>query len=106
MALWPFASIARLRSRRTRIALSAHGTDVSFPLRRGAIARLYELYLKIGARLLPTAVVIANSMASAHRLRARLTKLRGRSGSFEQPSDPDQNACADESDDQIADPPA
>lgn len=70
MASWPFALMARLRTRRTRIALSAHGTDVSFPLRRGPIARLYELYLKIGARLLPTAVVIANSTATADAARS------------------------------------
>ena len=65
MATWPFAVVARLRSKRTRIALSAHGTDVSFPLRGGLVARLYDLYLKLGARLLPSAIVIANSTTTA-----------------------------------------
>jgi glycosyltransferase involved in cell wall biosynthesis len=65
MATWPLAWIARLRSRPTRVALSAHGTDVSFPLRNGLAARLYGLYLKLGAKLLPSAVVIANSTTTA-----------------------------------------
>ena len=69
MASWPFALMARLRSRRTRIALSAHGTDVSFPLRGGLAARLYGFYLGTGARLLPSAVVIANSTATAEAAR-------------------------------------
>jgi glycosyltransferase involved in cell wall biosynthesis len=57
--------IARARSKRTRIALSAHGTDVSFPLRGGVIARIYDLYLRLGAKLLPSAIVIANSTTTA-----------------------------------------
>ncbi len=70
MASWPFALIARLRSRQTRIALSAHGTDVSLPRRGGTIAGLYQLYLRLGARLLPAAVVIANSAATADEAKA------------------------------------
>jgi glycosyltransferase involved in cell wall biosynthesis len=70
MASWPFALMARLRSNRTRIALSAHGTDVSFPLRGGLAAHLYGFYLRAGARLLPSAVVIANSTTTAEAARS------------------------------------
>jgi glycosyltransferase involved in cell wall biosynthesis len=69
MASWPLALAARLRSRRARIALSAHGTDVSFSLRGGVLGRLYGLYLALGARLLPGVVVIANSEATANSVR-------------------------------------
>jgi glycosyltransferase involved in cell wall biosynthesis len=69
MASWPLAVFASLRSRSTRLVLSAHGTDVSLPLRHGTIPRLYEMYLKLGARLLPSAVVIANSAATAKTAR-------------------------------------
>ena len=65
MASWPLALIARFRSRRTRIALSANGSDVSFPFRDGVLPQLYGLYLKVAARLLPSAIVIANSTATA-----------------------------------------
>jgi glycosyltransferase involved in cell wall biosynthesis len=71
MASWPLALAARLRSGSTRLALSAHGTDVSFPLRRGLTARLYGQYLALGARLLSSAVVIANSQATAEAARQR-----------------------------------
>ena len=65
MALWPLAFAARLRSNATRVVISAHGTDVSLPLRDGAVARLYGLYLKIGAYLLRSVTVTANSAATA-----------------------------------------
>jgi glycosyltransferase involved in cell wall biosynthesis len=65
MASWPLALVARLRAPRTRLALSAHGTDVSYPLQGGARGRLYGAWLRAGARLLPGAVVIANSAATA-----------------------------------------
>lgn len=65
MALWPLALVARLRSRRWRLALSAHGTDVSYSLRGGVRGRLYGAYLRLGARCLRPAMVIANSTATA-----------------------------------------
>lgn len=65
MALWPLAFAARLRSRRWRLALSAHGTDVSYPLRGGAKGGLYGAYLRLGARCLRPAAAIANSAATA-----------------------------------------
>ncbi len=65
MAAWPLGWIAGLRARRTRTALSAHGTDVSYPRRGGIKGRLYGAYLRLGARLMRRAVVIANSRATA-----------------------------------------
>lgn len=69
MAAWPLALAARLRSRKTIIAISAHGTDVSYPLRGGALATLYGAYLRLGARLLAGSKVIANSRATADEAR-------------------------------------
>lgn len=66
MASWPLAVAARLRSRRWRIALSAHGTDVSYSLRGGVKGRLYGWYLRTGSVFLRQAVVIANSSATAN----------------------------------------
>lgn len=65
MASWPLALAARMRSRRWRLALSAHGTDVSYPSRGGIKGRLYGAYLRLGARWLGPTVVIANSNSTA-----------------------------------------
>lgn len=65
MASWPLAFMARLRSRKWATFLSAHGTDVSYPLRGGIRGKLYGAYLRLGATLLPGTVVIANSDATA-----------------------------------------
>jgi glycosyltransferase involved in cell wall biosynthesis len=65
MASWPLALAARLRSRRWRLALSAHGTDVSYPLRGGVKGGLYGAYLRLGALCLRPAAVIANSASTA-----------------------------------------
>ncbi|NNE22923.1 MAG: glycosyltransferase family 4 protein [Rhizobiales bacterium] len=64
MAIWPLAVPAKLRSAKTRLVMSAHGTDVSYPLRGGVKGRLYGFYLRLGARLLPGVSVIANSRAT------------------------------------------
>ncbi len=64
MASWPLAFVARLRSRKSKIALSAHGTDVSYAFRPTILGRLYGLYMRIGARLLGNATVICNSQAT------------------------------------------
>ncbi len=61
MALWPLGVAARLRSRKSRIVLSAHGTDVAYPRRGGPKGRTYGAYLRFGARLLRSAAVVANS---------------------------------------------
>lgn len=64
MALWPLGLLARLR-RGAKVAISAHGTDVSYHRRGGLRGRLYGLYQRLGARLLRDATVIANSAATA-----------------------------------------
>jgi glycosyltransferase involved in cell wall biosynthesis len=65
MAIWPLGLLAKLSGRRTCIVLSAHGTDVAYHRRGGIKGRLYGAYLKLGARLLRGATVIANSRATA-----------------------------------------
>ncbi|WP_306116021.1 MULTISPECIES: glycosyltransferase family 4 protein [unclassified Roseovarius] len=65
MASWPLALCARIRSPRGRRVLSAHGTDVAYPLRGGAKGRIYGSYLRLGARCLGHVTVIANSEATA-----------------------------------------
>jgi glycosyltransferase involved in cell wall biosynthesis len=62
MALWPLGVLA---SRGRRLILSAHGTDVSYHRRGGMRGTLYRGYLRLGARLLPRARVLANSAATA-----------------------------------------
>ncbi|WP_057882527.1 glycosyltransferase family 4 protein [Tsuneonella troitsensis] len=64
MALWALA-LPILGGRTTRIVISAHGTDVSYPRRGGIKGRLYGAYLRLGARLLYRATVVANSHATA-----------------------------------------
>lgn len=61
MALWPAGLLA---GKRSRVILSAHGTDVSYPRRGGIKGRLYGAYLKLGSKLLPDARIIANSRAT------------------------------------------
>ena len=61
MASWPVAIAAIFTRRSPAVVLSAHGTDVTFPRRGTQMGRLYAHYLKLGARLLKKAVVIANS---------------------------------------------
>lgn len=65
VASWPLALAARIRSRRWRLVLSAHGTDVSYARRGGVKGRLYGAYLWIGARCLRPARIIANSAATS-----------------------------------------
>ena len=64
MALWPLGLFALPRRGDTRIVLAAHGTDVSYPRRGGLKGRAYGAYLKLGARLLGQAKVVANSAAT------------------------------------------
>lgn len=65
MACWPLALLAWTSEPRPQIVLSAHGTDVSFPRRKTLKGSLYGFYLRLGARMLPGAKVIANSSATA-----------------------------------------
>ncbi|MEM8788517.1 MAG: glycosyltransferase family 4 protein [Pseudomonadota bacterium] len=69
MASWPLGLCARLRRPGAQRVLSAHGTDVSYPLRGGVLGRLYGAYLRLGARLLGPTTVIANSAATAEEAR-------------------------------------
>lgn len=69
MASWPLALPFLLCRRKPRIALSAHGTDVSFALRPTLMGRIYRGYQRLGAWLLRDARVIANSNATAHAAR-------------------------------------
>ena len=68
MASWPLAFIASLRTR--RVALSAHGTDVSLAHRGGLLGPLYNAYLYLARGLLPRASIVANSRATADAVRA------------------------------------
>ncbi len=65
MSIWPLALSARMRAPKTRIVLSAHGTDVSYPRRGGLKGTLYGLYLRAGGFLLKNALVLANSATTA-----------------------------------------
>jgi glycosyltransferase involved in cell wall biosynthesis len=65
VAIWPFGLLAVLSGGKTKVALSAHGTDVSYQRRGGITGRLYGAYLKLGARFLRHASVIGNSRATA-----------------------------------------
>lgn len=71
MASWPLALAARLGHPRAVRVLSAHGTDVSYPLRGGLKGRLYGAYLRLGARLLGGVTVVANSNATAKQTMAQ-----------------------------------
>ncbi|MCB2050455.1 MAG: glycosyltransferase family 4 protein [Novosphingobium sp.] len=64
MALWPLAILGRLGPRRPVVVLSAHGTDVAYHRRKTIRGKLYGAYLKLGAKLLRKARVIANSQAT------------------------------------------
>lgn len=64
MACWILGLVAYVRSGGV-VVLSAHGTDVSYPLRKGVKGRLYGAYLKAGSIFLRKAIVIANSQATA-----------------------------------------
>lgn len=61
IASWPLGWIASLRHSKSRVVLSAHGSDLSYALRGGWRAKLYGAYVRFGARRLPHATVIANS---------------------------------------------
>lgn len=70
MSSWPIAAAARLRSRKTRIALSAHGTDVAYSDRRGPLPWLYGAYMRLGAATVGKNTVVANSHATAEKVRS------------------------------------
>jgi glycosyltransferase involved in cell wall biosynthesis len=59
MASWPLAFAASLRG--SDVIISAHGSDVSYPLSGQWLGRAYRAYLRLGAALLPKARIAANS---------------------------------------------
>lgn len=61
VASWPLGWMASLRAPNSRIVLSAHGSDLSYAKRPGWRSKIYGAYVRLGARLLPRASVIANS---------------------------------------------
>jgi glycosyltransferase involved in cell wall biosynthesis len=70
LVLWPLGLAARCSNRRSKLFVSAHGSDIALPLRRGLGPRCYELFLRIGALLSGQVNVIANSQATAMLCRA------------------------------------
>jgi len=70
LASWPFAWLASVRHRRSRIVISAHGSDLSFADRIGWRGRLYRNYLRFGAMMLKRGRIIANSSYIAGLARA------------------------------------
>ena len=66
MAMWPLALAAKLLKPSSRSVISAHGTDVAFGIRPGLAPKVYNFYLKTGARLLTSkTTVVANSTPTA-----------------------------------------
>jgi phosphatidyl-myo-inositol dimannoside synthase len=61
MACWPFAAIAKLRHPRSKVVLSAHGSDLTFADRAGLLGKLYKAYLSAAAYCVGNSPVIANS---------------------------------------------
>ncbi|MEO0427835.1 MAG: glycosyltransferase family 4 protein [Pseudomonadota bacterium] len=68
MAVWPLAWLAGRRSGAT-VIVAAHGTDLAFAWRRGLLGALYRAWLRLGARALRDAAILANSRATARRAR-------------------------------------
>jgi glycosyltransferase involved in cell wall biosynthesis len=61
VSIWPLGLIARLRHPGTAVIITAHGSDLSLSLKSGLPARLYRGYVRLGARLLGGATVVAVS---------------------------------------------
>ncbi|MFL0357153.1 glycosyltransferase family 4 protein [Erythrobacter sp. GH1-10] len=69
LAVWPLALPGWLLAPNAKIVVSAHGTDISYALRPTVRGRLYRVYQRIGATLLSSARIIANSDATAQACR-------------------------------------
>jgi len=61
VAIWPLGWIASLRHPKSRIILSAHGSDLNYAAKDTLLGQLYAAYIKLGARLLWQSKLIANS---------------------------------------------
>lgn len=70
LAIWPLALLQSVLAPNAKIAISAHGTDISYALRSTSRGRLYRRYQELGASWLSDASIIANSDATADACRA------------------------------------
>src|SRR6056297_125077 len=70
MASWPLGLVAKLRSPRSRIVLTAHGTDVSYSFGPKLRQKLYRFYMRACALCFARSVVICNSDATCDMVRA------------------------------------
>lgn len=61
VAIWPLGWIASLRHPKSRIILSAHGSDLNYATKDTLLGRLYAAYVKAGTRLMGGSRLIANS---------------------------------------------
>jgi len=61
VAIWPLGYLELLFNRTKKLLLSAHGSDVSLAKRAGWRSAIYGIYLRLGARIVRRATVIANS---------------------------------------------
>ncbi len=61
VAIWPLGWIASLRHPKSRIIMSAHGSDLNYATQDTLLGRIYAGYVKVGARLLSRSKLIANS---------------------------------------------
>jgi phosphatidylinositol alpha-1,6-mannosyltransferase len=61
VAIWPLGWIASLRHPKSRIILSAHGSDLNYATKDTLSGRFYAAYVKLGARSMGRSRLIANS---------------------------------------------
>lgn len=61
VASWPLGWIASLRHPRSKIILSAHGSDLNFATGTGPWSSIYAKYIWLASKLLGNAKIIANS---------------------------------------------
>jgi phosphatidyl-myo-inositol dimannoside synthase len=71
VACWPFALAVRLRHPRSKIVISAHGSDLTFADKSGWRAAMYRYYLALAVRLIGSVHVIANSNWIADKATSR-----------------------------------
>ncbi len=61
VASWPLGWVASLRYSKSKIVLSAHGSDLNYATGNGLLPRIYARYIGLATKLLPKVKVIANS---------------------------------------------
>jgi len=72
LVIWPLSIATLFFNRDADIFISAHGTDIAYPLRRGLGPRIYSFYLSTGVYFTRNFVtIIANSNATAAHCAAR-----------------------------------